>query len=118
MDLFKLYGNDLLDRLMKPGVGSHIGEISSIAPTCAGDMLIVSARRDTPQTLLNIAVVYSCREHYLLQPQKSLLLEIMPNLWRQDPEEPDINIKGQPMSIVREKTHMGNKYDLPQMLDL
>lgn len=103
---------------MKPGVGSHIGEISCIAPTCADDMVIVLARRDTLQTLLSIEVVYSCREHYLLQPQESLLLEIMPNLWKQDPEEPDITIKGQPMSIVRETMHMGNKYDLPQMLDL
>ena len=33
-DLFKLYSNDLLARLMKPGIGSHIGEISCIAPTC------------------------------------------------------------------------------------
>ena len=71
------------------------------------DMVIASDRRDTLQTLYNIAVDYSSQEHYLLQPQKSVLLEIMPNLWRQDPDEADITIKGQPMPIVQETTHMG-----------
>ena len=37
--LFKVYGNDLLDRLKMPGIGSYIGEIPCIAPTCADDMV-------------------------------------------------------------------------------
>ena len=77
-DLFKLFGNDLLDRLKIRGIGSHIGDISCIAPTCTDDIVIASDRRDTLQTLLNIAVNYSFQEHYLLQPVKSVLLELFP----------------------------------------
>ena len=100
---FNLYGNDL--RI--PGVGSHIGEISCIAPACADDMVIASNRRDTLQTRLDIVVDYSCQEHYLLQSVNSVLLEIPPTLRGQDPEEADITMKGQPMPFVQETMHMG-----------
>ena len=62
-DLFKLYGNDLLDRLKIPDIGSYIGKIPCIAPTSADDMVIASDRLDTLLILLNIAVDYSCQEH-------------------------------------------------------
>ena len=39
-DLYKLYGNDQLDRLDKPGLGCHVGEISCAAPACADDITI------------------------------------------------------------------------------
>ena len=39
-DLYKLYGNDELDRLDKPGLGCHVGEISCVAPACADDITV------------------------------------------------------------------------------
>ena len=73
-DLYKLYGNNLLDRLKLPGIGVHIGEIPCVAPVCADDMVLASDRRDALQSLsiVNVAVDHSCLENYLLQPLKSV----------------------------------------------
>ena len=39
-DLYTLYENDELDRLDKPGLGCHVGEISCVAPACADDITV------------------------------------------------------------------------------
>ena len=41
-----------------------------------------------------------------MQPVKSVLLEILPTLRGQEPEEADITLKGQPMPVVQETMHM------------
>ena len=89
-DLYKLYGNNLFERLQMPGVGAHIGEISCVAPACADDLVLLSDRKDALQSLVNIAVDHSCLEHYLLQPVKSVLLEILLGLKAQDLEDAPI----------------------------
>ena len=106
-DLYKLYGNNLLDRLKLPGTGAHIGKIPYVAPACADDMVLASDRRDALQSVVNVAVDHSCLEHYLLQPLKSVLLEILLNLKSQDPEDVPITMKGQNMPVVQETMHMG-----------
>ena len=50
-DLYKVYGNNLLDRLKIPVIGCHIGEICCVAPICADDMAILADGRDTMQSL-------------------------------------------------------------------
>ena len=73
-DLYKTYGNNLLDCLKIPGIGCHIGEICSVDPTRADDMAILADRRDTMQSLVNVAVNHSCMELCLLQPVKSVIV--------------------------------------------
>ena len=57
-------------------------------------------QKDALQTLVNIAVDHSCLEHYLLQPVKSVLLEILLNLKTKDPEDTVIIMKEQSMPVV------------------
>lgn len=106
-DLYKLYGNNLFERLQMPGIGAHIGEISCVAPACADDMVLVSDKKDSLQSLVNIAVDHSCMEHYLLQPVKSVLLEILLGLKNKDPEDTLITMKEQNMPLVQQTMHVG-----------
>ena len=106
-DLYKLYGNNLFERLQMPGVGAHIREISCVAPACADDLLLLSDRKDALQSLVNIAVDHSCLEHYLLQPVKSVLLEILLGLKAQDLADASITMKEQNMPMVQQTMHVG-----------
>ena len=87
--------------------GAHIGKISCVAPACADDMVVLTERKDALQSLVNIAVDHSCLEHYLLQPVKSVLLEILLGHKSQDPEDTPIKMKGQNMPVVQQTMHVG-----------
>ena len=43
-DLYKVYVNDLLDRMLHSNIGGHIGNIPCNAPTCADDMSSLSGQ--------------------------------------------------------------------------
>ncbi|CAG2213827.1 unnamed protein product [Mytilus edulis] len=75
-DLYKLYVNPLLNLLCDTGIGGHIGNISCCAPTCADDVAIIANNPIELQTLVNIAVNFSRREGYTLQPTKSVILPV------------------------------------------
>ena len=90
-----------------PGIGAHIGEIPCVAPACADDLLLLSDRKDALQSLVNIVVDHSCLEHYLLQPGKSVLLEILLGLKAQDLEDATITMKEQNMPVVQQIMHVG-----------
>ena len=107
IDLYKLYGNGLFDRLQISGVGCHIGKISCVAPGCADDVTILVENKRILQLLVDIAVDYSCMERYLLQPFKSVLLEICQDVRRSPPDDSVVMMKEQPMPIVEEAMHMG-----------
>ena len=106
-DLYKLYENNLFECLQLPGIGAHIGEIPCLAPACADDLVLLSDRKDALQSLVNIAVDHRCLEHYLLQPVKSVLLEILLGLKSQDPEDAPITLKEQSMPVVQQTMHVG-----------
>ena len=48
-DLYKVYGKDQLDRLDKPGLGCHVGEISCAAPACADDITVGADKKPSLQ---------------------------------------------------------------------
>ena len=75
-DLYKLYINDLLNRLQNSRVGGKIGHIDCSAPTCADDMTNLSNTPNDLQVLCNIAHDYSTMEQYMLQPTKSVVLPV------------------------------------------
>ena len=75
-DLYKIYVDPLLHRLKHSGLGMKIGNIQCAASACADDIAINSTNLEEAQILLNMAYDYSCKEHYKLQPQKSVVIDI------------------------------------------
>jgi hypothetical protein len=59
-------------------MGGKIGNINCCAPTCADDVALIANNPFDIQTMVDIAVDFSKREGYLLQPQKSVLIPISP----------------------------------------
>ena len=106
-DLYKLYGNGLFDRLQLPGIGCHIGEISCVAPGCADDVALLAENKRILQLLVDIAVDFSGMERFLLQPIKSVLLQILNHLRRAHTDDTVVTMKEQPMPVVEEAMHMG-----------
>jgi hypothetical protein len=110
-DLYKVYVNPLLDTLSNSGLGGKIGNINCCAPTCADDVALIANNPFDIQTMVDIpvAVDFSKREGYLLQPQKSVvisintckkskMLEINAGYWKLD---------GKEMPIVTQSAHIG-----------
>lgn len=75
-DLYKLYINPLLNFLGDSGIGGKIGNINVCAPNCAGDVALIAHNPMDIQTMVDIAVDFSKREGYQLQPAKSVILPV------------------------------------------
>lgn len=75
-DLYKLYINPLLNFLGDSGIGGKIGNINVCAPTCADDVALIVHYPMDIQTMVDIAVDFSKREGYQLQPAKSVILPV------------------------------------------
>ena len=107
-DLYKLYINDLLDRMVQSGAGGHIGDIPCNAPTCADDMTTLSETENELQTLCNVAYDYSCMERYLLQPTKSVVLPVQNGTKaNRQPVTHSWTLGNDKMPVVNEATHVG-----------
>ncbi|MEW8546756.1 MAG: reverse transcriptase domain-containing protein, partial [Candidatus Thiodiazotropha sp.] len=108
-DLYKLYGNGLLDRLTDMGLGFHLGEICCVAPTAADDMAIAASSLHELQRLITTSVDYSKMERYHLQPNKSVILAFPCHGRGSQEANEDINISmnGKQMPVVKEAMHMG-----------
>ena len=74
-DLFQVYENKMLDRLVASGLGTST--INCVTPTCADDLAISSERAATLQALVNIGVDYSILEKFLLHPTKSVIFSYL-----------------------------------------
>ena len=109
-DLYKVYSNPLLDRVTSLLIGGMVGEISCAAPACADDVTFTSDEREELQVLVNEGDDYSGMERFLLQPVKSVVMPI-PGKARKTTNTDNFTwtIKGEPMPIVQEATHMGIK---------
>jgi hypothetical protein len=71
---YKVMINDLLNTVIKSGLGTKIGPYTLAAPTCADDMLVVTNDEDELQLLLDIVLEYSRDERYIIHPTKSMIL--------------------------------------------
>ena len=80
-DLNKVYSNDMFDTLDQCGVGGRIGDIRVAAPGCCDDVAVQSNDPSDLQILVNNSKYYSGLHHYILQPQKSVVVE--PELTKQ-----------------------------------
>ncbi|MEW8548618.1 MAG: reverse transcriptase family protein, partial [Candidatus Thiodiazotropha sp.] len=107
-DLYKVYNNKLLDRLTSAGTDTRIGNICCVAPTCADDIAIASDSKILLQSLVDIAVDYSQMELFLLQPAKSVVLDIPNGSRKRDSTSlTDLVMGGEIMPTVDNTTHVG-----------
>ncbi|VDI27647.1 Hypothetical predicted protein [Mytilus galloprovincialis] len=96
-DLYKVYVNPLLNLLCETGLGGKIGNINCCAPTCADDVAIIATNPLEIQSLVDIAVDFSRREGYLLQPTKSVILPVRTTTKTIETEEGFWNMDDKPM---------------------
>jgi hypothetical protein len=75
-DDYKTYLLNLLNLLDKANVGFKIGSISIGHPTVADDMVLLTNSQLDGQIMLLLATYYANREHYVVHPEKSLILPI------------------------------------------
>ena len=75
-DLYKIYVDPLLHRLQHSGKGLKIIYINSCATAFADDISINCVKSDEVQILLNMTYEYSLIEHYKLQPQNSVVIQM------------------------------------------
>jgi hypothetical protein len=105
-DLYKVYINQLLDRLYHCGFGAKIGDIVCNAPTCADDLSTLSDSDQELQILCSIANDYSLMERYELQPKKSVVLPYIKKR-AAGVNKPIITLGDQQMPVVDKTTHVG-----------
>ena len=105
-DLYKVYINQLLDRLYTYGFGATIAKIICNAPTCADDLSTLISTTQELQMLCSIASDYSNMERYELQPAKSVVLPYSSKRSKST-EDPCIIMGDQQMPNVDKTTHVG-----------
>ena len=75
-NLYKIYVDPLLHRLQHSGKGLKIGHINCCATACADAISINCVKSEDAQIMLNMANEYSLNEHYKLQPQTSVVIQM------------------------------------------
>ncbi|VDI43317.1 Hypothetical predicted protein, partial [Mytilus galloprovincialis] len=106
-DLYKVYIEDLLSTFENTTSGSEIGETLINAVACADDVAIVSENPHELQYLVNIAAQYSEDHHYLLQPQKSVVIQVQPSNRKKSEDPVRIYINNNAMPISDKSPHLG-----------
>ena len=81
-DFYKVYNDGHLDRLTIAKNATRIGPVICVAPACADDTVVAADCPKVLQSLLDIGVDYSKMERYILQPVKSVVIEILNKLRR------------------------------------
>ena len=107
-DLYKIYVDHLLHRLQHSGKGLKIGYINCCATACADDISINCVKSNEAEILLNMAYEYSLNEHYKLQPQKSVVIQ-MENKRKKVNNPAEFDMNGTILSNVPIATHLGMK---------
>lgn len=104
-DFYKLFINDLLDRLEATGKGAKSGNIDISAPTCADDVTVLSNDSDGLQFVISICKDSSNLNGYVLHDQKSVVLKT--NSICQYPDNEAWTLRAKEMPIVQDNTRMG-----------
>ena len=107
-DLYKVYNDSLLDRLTIAENATKIGPIVCVAPTCADDCAIGADSPGILQSLLDIGVDHSKMERFILQPVKSVVLEILNKLRKSKVKSSNSwDLDGVKMPTVDKTMHVG-----------
>ena len=78
-DLYKVYGNNLLNRLDGIYQGATIGEIGCAAPACADDVAVASSKTGPLQSLVHTSADYGSMERFDFQLVKSVVVKVDPD---------------------------------------
>ncbi|CAC5389248.1 unnamed protein product [Mytilus coruscus] len=104
----KVYIEDLLNTFENTTSEWEIGETLINAVACADDVAIVIENPHELQYLVNIAVQYSEDHHYLLQPLKSVVLQVQPSNQKKKTDDPvRICINKNTMPVTEKSPHLG-----------
>ena len=85
------------------GLGKKIGNIN----VCAGDVALIAYNPLDIQTMVDIAVDFSKRERYQLQPAKSVILPVKSKIKTIETNESFWKIDNRIMPVVDKVTHIG-----------
>ena len=90
------------------GLGGKIGNINVCAPTCADDVAFIAYNPLDIQTMVDIAVDFSKREGYQLQPATSVILPVKSKIKTIETNEGFWKIDNNKiMPVVDKATHIG-----------
>ena len=107
-DFYKVYNDGLLDRLTIAKNATRIGPVICVAPACADDTVVAADCPEVLQSLLDIGVNYSKMERYILQPVKSVVIEILNKLRRsREKSNNSWDLDGDNMPTVDKTMHVG-----------
>jgi hypothetical protein len=107
--------SNCLDIVETSTLGFHIGDILFSSPTCADDMLLLARSPIELQTLLYLIVTYANEEHYVIHPDKSVVLALNTKSKEQLQhfmESKPWCINERSLPVVTEVTHVGVQRDL------
>ncbi len=102
-DLYKMYLDQLLQRLQSTDLGMKIGSTHIAATACADDLILMSPSKHAIQILLDEAVTYAKRHRYKLHPTKSVI-----TAYKDQPPE-DIEMYDSPIPTTEKLEHLGIK---------
>ncbi|XP_052281161.1 uncharacterized protein LOC127878672 [Dreissena polymorpha] len=78
-DLYRLYVNPLLDRLVDTGRGGRISTVLANSSACADDVCLIGRNHADVQLMIDMSLSFANEERYLLQPNKTVALNIKPS---------------------------------------
>ena len=109
------YLDDNLRILESSELGFHIGDQSFVSPTCADDMIVFARSPLELQTLLSMVVTYANEEHYVIHPEKSV---VVPFNIQSDCQLKDLLdnrpwvVNGNKLPVVTDLEHVGIQREL------
>ena len=114
-DDYITYLDKNLEILENSQMGFHIGNICLVSPTCADDMLLLASSMYEMQVLLNLIVTYANEEHYVIHPEKTVIIPV--NIKSEDQLEYMIQCKpweinNKRLTVTRELVHIGIQREL------
>jgi hypothetical protein len=82
-----------------------IGNIQCPASACADDITINNTNLEEAQILLNMVYDYNCKEHYKLQPQKSVVIDMSSQKKRGKSTPNQLQLDGTNLQNVEKTAH-------------
>lgn len=104
-----------LTNLSNSELGFRIGDTNVCTPTCADDMLIMSSNMYDLQVLLNMVVDYANKEHYIIHPEKSMIIPFNVKSHKQLEfflEDKPWILNDEKLPVTTEMTHIGIQRDV------
>ncbi|CAC5401005.1 unnamed protein product [Mytilus coruscus] len=89
------------------GAGYKIGNISVNSTACADDIALISQDSIQAQILINMAYDYAYMEGYVLQPTKSVVLNISHKQRKQESNNQTFKMGPNDMPSIEKATHLG-----------